>query len=116
MVKFSKQFEGQLVPEWREAFVDYWQLKKDLKRIHLLNPENTSVNKQPKQESCFSFSSLRKFSLLGHQQREHKVIQVLNLSLPGFVCHIFHLLVQRFVTEKATPSHFLVEVQLTCKM
>ncbi|GMN38852.1 hypothetical protein TIFTF001_008078 [Ficus carica] len=37
MVKFSKQFEGQLVPEWKEAFVDYWQLKKDLKKIHLLN-------------------------------------------------------------------------------
>ncbi|RWW27326.1 hypothetical protein BHE74_00041476 [Ensete ventricosum] len=33
MVKFSKQFEGQLVPEWKEAFVDYWQLKKDLKRM-----------------------------------------------------------------------------------
>ncbi|EHA8590204.1 phosphate transporter PHO1-3 [Cocos nucifera] len=36
MVKFSKQFEGQLVPEWKEAFVDYWQLKKDLKRMHVL--------------------------------------------------------------------------------
>ncbi|CAA6665489.1 unnamed protein product [Spirodela intermedia] len=33
MVKFSKQFEGQLVPEWKEAFVDYWQLKKDLKKM-----------------------------------------------------------------------------------
>ncbi|KAF0904507.1 hypothetical protein E2562_035066, partial [Oryza meyeriana var. granulata] len=33
MVKFSKQFEGQLVPEWKEAFVDYWQLKKDIKRL-----------------------------------------------------------------------------------
>lgn len=33
MVKFSKQFEGQLVPEWKEAFVDYWQLKKDVKRL-----------------------------------------------------------------------------------
>ncbi|CAI0552675.1 unnamed protein product [Linum tenue] len=34
MVKFSKQFEGQLVPEWKEAFVDYWQLKKDLKKFY----------------------------------------------------------------------------------
>ncbi|XP_062232938.1 phosphate transporter PHO1-3-like [Phragmites australis] len=33
MVKFSKQFEGQLVPEWKEAFVDYWQLKKDIKKL-----------------------------------------------------------------------------------
>ncbi|KAF8723961.1 hypothetical protein HU200_020962 [Digitaria exilis] len=33
MVKFSKQFEGQLVPEWKYAFVDYCLLKKDLKRV-----------------------------------------------------------------------------------
>ncbi|KAG2596184.1 hypothetical protein PVAP13_5KG145200 [Panicum virgatum] len=33
MVKFSKQFEGQLVPEWKQAFVDYCLLKKDLKRV-----------------------------------------------------------------------------------
>ncbi|XP_078431917.1 EXS (ERD1/XPR1/SYG1) family protein [Wolffia australiana] len=32
-MKFSKQFEAQLVPEWREAFVDYWQLKKDLEKV-----------------------------------------------------------------------------------
>ncbi|KAL6909816.1 hypothetical protein ACP4OV_001475 [Aristida adscensionis] len=35
MVKFSKQFEGQLVPEWKEAFVDYWQLKKDIKKLQV---------------------------------------------------------------------------------
>ncbi|RLN25440.1 hypothetical protein C2845_PM07G04290 [Panicum miliaceum] len=33
MVKFSKQFEGQLVPEWKQAFVDYCLLKKDLERV-----------------------------------------------------------------------------------
>ncbi|GLJ12485.1 hypothetical protein SUGI_0191930 [Cryptomeria japonica] len=33
MVKFSKQFEAQLVPEWKEAFVNYWQLKKEVKKI-----------------------------------------------------------------------------------
>ncbi|OEL30811.1 Phosphate transporter PHO1-1 [Dichanthelium oligosanthes] len=33
MVKFSRQFEGQLVPEWKHAFVDYCLLKKDLKRV-----------------------------------------------------------------------------------
>ncbi|KAI8022990.1 hypothetical protein LOK49_LG03G00731 [Camellia lanceoleosa] len=72
MVKFSKQFEGQLVPEWKEAFVDYWQLKKDLKKIHFLNNNNnTTVTKQP---NTF-MSSLKKFSLFGHQHREHGVIQ-----------------------------------------
>ncbi|KAM0850359.1 hypothetical protein ACQ4PT_053141 [Festuca glaucescens] len=39
MVKFSKQFEGQLVPEWKEAFVDYWQLKKDIKNLQVATGE-----------------------------------------------------------------------------
>lgn len=33
MVKFSKDLEAQLIPEWKEAFVDYWLLKKHVKRI-----------------------------------------------------------------------------------
>lgn len=35
MVKFSKDLEAQLIPEWKEAFVDYWLLKKHVKRIKL---------------------------------------------------------------------------------
>ncbi|CAN4121934.1 unnamed protein product [Withania somnifera] len=74
MVKFSKQFEGQLVPEWKEAFVDYWQLKKDLKKIHLLNTNGSSYN-----ESSFSrtlYTSLKKLLLFGPQRHEHGIIQV----------------------------------------
>lgn len=41
MVKFSKQFEAQLVPEWKDAFVDYWQLKKDLKRMQIVGDSKT---------------------------------------------------------------------------
>ncbi|XP_024540829.1 phosphate transporter PHO1 homolog 1-like [Selaginella moellendorffii] len=33
MVKFQKQLEGQLVPEWRVKYCDYKQLKKVVKRI-----------------------------------------------------------------------------------
>lgn len=33
MVKFSKELEAQLIPEWKEAFVNYWQLKKQIKKI-----------------------------------------------------------------------------------
>lgn len=79
MVKFSKQFEGQLVPEWKEAFVDYWQLKKNLKKIHLLN--TTTDNTPTKQQIHNSipntlFSSLKKFTLFGHQHKDHGAIQV----------------------------------------
>lgn len=35
MVKFSKELEAQLIPEWKEAFVNYWDLKKQIKRIKL---------------------------------------------------------------------------------
>ncbi|XWS33990.1 hypothetical protein CRYUN_Cryun21dG0000900 [Craigia yunnanensis] len=77
MVKFSKQFEGQLVPEWKEAFVDYWQLKKDLKKIHLLNNKNTDSKTQASTSLANNLlSSIGKFSLLGRQRRDHGVIQV----------------------------------------
>ncbi|KAJ9555778.1 hypothetical protein OSB04_010392 [Centaurea solstitialis] len=35
MVKFSKQLEAQLIPEWKDAFVNYWQLKKHVKKVKL---------------------------------------------------------------------------------
>ncbi|KAH9772057.1 phosphate transporter PHO1 [Citrus sinensis] len=80
MVKFSKQFEGQLVPEWKEAFVDYWQLKKDIKKIHLLDNTNNKGNNtsSTKKQKHLSFASTfisslgKKFSSFGqHQHREH---------------------------------------------
>jgi hypothetical protein len=81
-MKFSKQFEGQLVPEWKEAFVDYWQLKKDLKQIHLPNSDTTPTT--TKQQNNSFLSSLRNFSLFGHQHRNHGAIQVFSLSLSPF--------------------------------
>ncbi|KAL0296781.1 UNVERIFIED_CONTAM: Phosphate transporter [Sesamum radiatum] len=76
MVKFSKQFEGQLVPEWKEAFVDYRQLKKEIKKIHLLNDQNTNGKKQKGSFPNAIVSSLRKYTCLEHKQREPRVIQV----------------------------------------
>ncbi|KAJ6324550.1 hypothetical protein OIU76_011782 [Salix suchowensis] len=77
MVKFSKQFEGQLVPEWKEAFVDYWQLKKDLKKIHLLH-SNSNPAKHSRHSSLSGnfLSSLMEFSLFGHQHKDHEAIHV----------------------------------------
>ncbi|KAG6764110.1 hypothetical protein POTOM_031568 [Populus tomentosa] len=80
MVKFSKQFEGQLVPEWKEAFVDYWQLKKDLKKIHLLNNNNKNTLVKHSHHNSLSsnfLSSLKGgFSLFGHQHKDHEAIHV----------------------------------------
>ncbi|XP_008789431.2 phosphate transporter PHO1-2-like [Phoenix dactylifera] len=35
MVKFSRELEAQLIPEWKDAFVNYRQLKKYVKKIKL---------------------------------------------------------------------------------
>ncbi|KAF3785880.1 Phosphate transporter [Nymphaea thermarum] len=43
MVKFSKELEAQLIPEWKDAFVNYWALKKNVKKIKLLR-ESAAVN------------------------------------------------------------------------
>ncbi|XP_044488257.1 phosphate transporter PHO1 homolog 1-like [Mangifera indica] len=86
-MKFSKQFEGQLVPEWKDAFVDYWQLKKDLKKFHLLNNINdpntittsptSTRNQQHNSLANTIVSSLGKISLFSHHHhREHGAIQV----------------------------------------
>lgn len=54
MVKFSKELEAQLIPEWKDAFVNYWQLKKLVKRIKL---SNTPKSPPPSAASSL-FSSL----------------------------------------------------------
>lgn len=76
MVKFSKQFEGQLVPEWKDAFVDYGQLKKDLKKIHLLNVENAPPNNHESSLSKTIFSYIRNSSLFRNKRRAHGIIHV----------------------------------------
>ncbi|XP_044492547.1 phosphate transporter PHO1 homolog 1-like [Mangifera indica] len=83
-MKFSKQFAGQLVPEWKDAFVDYWQLKKRLKQFCLYsnntNDHNTTSSPTSTKDQHTSLanslvSSLG--SLFGHHQhREHGAIQV----------------------------------------
>ncbi|MCO5551896.1 hypothetical protein L7F22_005403 [Adiantum nelumboides] len=60
MVKFSKQLELQLVPEWRSAFCNYWKLKKDLKLIRLqrLQPPDGGVNSPSPENALLLFNSV----------------------------------------------------------
>ncbi|KAK8539415.1 hypothetical protein V6N13_104352 [Hibiscus sabdariffa] len=53
MVKFSKELEAQLIPEWKDAFVKYWQLKKHVKKIKL-----SRDNKQPASSHDLSHEKL----------------------------------------------------------
>ncbi|KAI5056457.1 hypothetical protein GOP47_0028742 [Adiantum capillus-veneris] len=58
MVKFSKQLESQLVPEWKSAFCNYWQLKKELKQIKLSQPTRHSFVTPRPSVSTLSFNNL----------------------------------------------------------
>ncbi|CAN0876627.1 Phosphate transporter PHO1 homolog 1 [Linum grandiflorum] len=81
MVKFSKQFEGQLVPEWKEAFVDYCKLKKDLKKFpnhHTTTTTTTATSPINNGRSYFAnklAATLKKLSHFGNRSN-HGAIQV----------------------------------------
>ncbi|CAN6479540.1 unnamed protein product [Victoria cruziana] len=62
MVKFSKELEAQLIPEWKEAFVNYWELKKNVKRIKLLR-ESKRVHdySNASADRCVGFNLLDPF-------------------------------------------------------
>ncbi|XP_057498320.1 phosphate transporter PHO1-like [Actinidia eriantha] len=49
MVKFSKELEAQLIPEWKDAFVNYWQLKKHVKKIKL-SIKSTTQTQDPNRD------------------------------------------------------------------
>ncbi|KAH0450814.1 hypothetical protein IEQ34_021506 [Dendrobium chrysotoxum] len=77
MVKFSKQFEAQLVPEWKDAFVDYRQLKRDIKKMQVHSSNQNSVNKSPQENlSQRLLSPIKKLSILGACGHKHDTIQV----------------------------------------
>ncbi|GAB2294392.1 hypothetical protein Dimus_028599 [Dionaea muscipula] len=56
MVKFSKELKAQLIPEWKEAFVDYWQLKKHIKRIRLTRKSSNPYSR-PQFDPCSTIFS-----------------------------------------------------------
>ncbi|KAL7603128.1 phosphate transporter PHO1 homolog 1 [Lactuca sativa] len=115
MVKFTKQFEGQLVPEWKDAFVDYWQLKKDIKK---LNCDSTAPSSKSKHKSSLSntfFSAIHKLSLFGNQCRTHEVIHVhskLQSTNSKGVLYQTELLEKFADTEAASEFFALLDLQL----
>ena len=93
MVKFSKQFEGQLVPEWKEAFVDYWQLKKDIKNLQLAACEGCKEAAPPPSQ-CQAPAAASHWVMrlpflnpLGHH-KEHGIIQACTSEC---IITIFHV-------------------------
>ncbi|KAL6543746.1 Phosphate transporter PHO1 1 [Orobanche gracilis] len=116
MVKFSKQFEAQLVPEWKEAFVDYCQLKKDIKKIILLNNQNCTDRSEKRNNSSSNgrgralVSYFRECVFLDRRQREPMAIQV-HRKLAGDVYET-ELLEQLDGTEAAVEFFTCLDNQL----
>ncbi|KAH7691579.1 putative small molecule transporter domain-containing protein [Dioscorea alata] len=63
MVKFSRELEAQLIPEWKEAFVNYRQLKKHVKKVKLSAARSTA---DPSSDGlrCLGFSLLNPLHFL----------------------------------------------------
>lgn len=80
MVKFSKELEAQLIPEWKEAFVNYWQLKKQVKKIkisrkpHVHDGNSSSIHDFGRS----IFDSIRSFTMSASHKlhKSHEVSQV----------------------------------------
>ncbi|KAI5056420.1 hypothetical protein GOP47_0028238 [Adiantum capillus-veneris] len=72
MVNFAERMESQLVPEWKHAFCDYNQLKRDLENIEaqphrftILSPHK-SPRKSPRQQS-FQAPSFRQLGSIARR-------------------------------------------------
>ncbi|KAJ3694343.1 hypothetical protein LUZ60_009823 [Juncus effusus] len=116
MVKFSKQFEAQLVPEWKEAFVDYWQLKKDLKRMQI-NGENQGGSQNRDSEPSLLQKLFKKRVLFfgSNGNRDHGAIQVHRKLASSMSRNDFYEteLLEQFADTEATKEFFsLLDHQL----
>ncbi|KAG6597350.1 Phosphate transporter PHO1, partial [Cucurbita argyrosperma subsp. sororia] len=76
MVKFSKELEAQLIPEWKDAFVNYWHLKKLVKRVKL---SRTPIPPPPSSAASF-FSSLAAHFPLRLLRRRRRPLDADHLS------------------------------------
>ncbi|KAK9140394.1 hypothetical protein Scep_010075 [Stephania cephalantha] len=82
MVKFSKELEAQLIPEWKDAFVNYWHLKKIVKKIKL--SQKTQQTQQDHSSHDFGLSVfdsvryvLKKFTnRFSCSEHKNEIIQV----------------------------------------
>ncbi|KAF6169777.1 hypothetical protein GIB67_034169 [Kingdonia uniflora] len=91
MVKFSKELEAQLIPEWRDAFVNYWQLKKNVKKIRLSKKQKQSLQQQHEHEHehDFGFSILDPIRYVlrkvparfrDNDDKTPEIVQVMNIN------------------------------------
>ncbi|KAL7591440.1 phosphate transporter PHO1 [Lactuca sativa] len=82
MVKFSKELEAQLIPEWKDAFVNYWQLKKHVKKVKLSRISKLSQTTCSQDYGISIFDPVRSFfrrlTSNATNQQPDQILQVKN--------------------------------------
>ncbi|KAK7268837.1 hypothetical protein RIF29_21546 [Crotalaria pallida] len=115
MVKFSKELEAQLIPEWKEAFVNYWQLKKQIKRIKLSRVPKLSLHV----EADFGrsiFDSLHLFAkkftnkLSGSNNDNFNIIKVRKKTMNGSEEEIYETELAQLFSEEDEVRVFFVRL------
>ncbi|KAL3578012.1 hypothetical protein D5086_019516 [Populus alba] len=109
MVKFSKELEAQLIPEWKDAFVNYWQLKKQIKKIKLSQKPAHTIDHQ---YGLSIFDPIRSLannisSKLFHSDTMAEIIQVRSKSMEDGDEEVYQTeLVQLFSEEDEVRLFF----------
>ncbi|CAN4120562.1 unnamed protein product [Withania somnifera] len=87
MVKFSKELEAQLIPEWKDAFVNYWQLKKQVKKIKISRkPKHVHHHGNSSLIHDFGrsiFDTIRCFTISDHNLHKPEISQVKSIMKEG---------------------------------
>ncbi|KAE8735977.1 Phosphate transporter PHO1-2 [Hibiscus syriacus] len=113
MVKFSKELEAQLIPEWKGAFVNYWQLKKHVKKIKL--SRNTKQPPSSHDHEIFGrsiFDPIRfiamKVASCSSKNKTNEIIQVRSKSMDSDEDEVLYQteLVQLFSEEDEVRVFF----------
>ncbi|KAE9617625.1 hypothetical protein Lal_00043281 [Lupinus albus] len=81
MVKFSKELEAQLIPEWKEAFVNYRQLKKLIKKIKLARVPKQQVPHGEFGRSMFDTFRFITTKLCGSDKKKQDIIKVMRKTM-----------------------------------
>jgi SPX domain protein involved in polyphosphate accumulation len=59
MVNFSEKLDSQHISEWRDAYCDYKQLKKDLEHVKEHQLDGSSSDQHPQSQGHHSFEHIR---------------------------------------------------------
>lgn len=97
MVKFSKELEAQLIPEWKDAFVNYWKLKKNVKKIKLSRTATSHTDRNSDFSPLGFARRIISSTFRGQDQEKREIIKVGRVQeLVHVICSWFSFLEYSF--------------------